>query len=226
MVESLPGDIVRVLIEVGLWLETDSGIQIHDYLVYNPSSVTVLQKREKSKNRVVSHRQRKRVTPLQQRDRENVTPLQQRSSRARGTRPHPVQQVRTHTETSSTSAAGERQASVCWHDLWVERWPEGIPQIPHMRIAELERLEQQLGIAELTGRMIQYLEDPADWLIEHKHPVATFINRINSYEVKAPPERPSSRIRNCPQCHAKEREHDDTCAHCDWTREAWESGEK
>ena len=51
--------------------------------------------------------------------------------------------------------------------------------------------------------MIQYLEDPADWLIEHKHPVATFINRINSYEVKAPPERPTSRIRNCPQCHAK-----------------------
>ena len=31
------------------------------------------------------------------------------------------------------------------------------------------------------------------------------------------------RIQNCPQCHAIERGHDDTCQHCDWTREAWEA---
>ena len=198
VVESLPGDIVRVLIAVGLWLETDSGIQIHDYLDYNPSSVTALQKRERARNRQVSHRNRQPVTPLVTRDKvrdsENVTPLVTRDSRARGTRPHPVQeQVRTHTETSSTSA-GERQACVCWHDLWVERWPEGIPQIAPKRIAELERLEQQLGIGELNGRMIQYLADPSDWLIEHKHPVATFITRINSYEAKAPPDRPDRAV--------------------------------
>ena len=210
-------------------METDTGFLIHDYLAYNPSSVTVLQKREKAKNRVETHRQRKPVTPLvtrdKVRDKENVTPLVTRDSRARGTRPHPVQeQVRTHTETSSTSA-GERQACVCWHDLWVERWPEGIPQIAPKRIAELERLEQQLGIGELNGRMIQYLADPSDWLIEHKHPVATFVNRINSYEAKAPPDRPASRIRNCPQCHAQERGHDDRCDHCDWTREAWDARE-
>ena len=143
-------------------------------------------------------------------------------TRARGTPPHPVQKVRTHTGSSSTSAGERKQAGVCWHDLWVERWPEGIPQIPHTKVVELERLEQQLGIAELTGRMTLYLEDPADWLIEHKHPIATFINRINSYEVP-PPERPLGRIRNCPQCHADERGHDDTCQHCDWTREAWEA---
>ena len=150
IVESLPRDIVRVLIEVGLWFETDTGFEIHDYLVYNPASVTVLQKRKRSRIRQDAWRNRQPVTPLvthnNERDSEKVTPLVTRTSRARGTRPHPVQQVRTHTETSSTSAAGERQASVCWHDLWVERWPEGIPQIPHTRVAELERLEQQLGI--------------------------------------------------------------------------------
>ena len=111
-----------------------------------------------------------------------------------------------------------------WHDLWVDRWPEGIPQIPHTRVVELERLEAQLGLDDLTARMARYLDDEADWLIEHKHPVATFITRINSYEAKAPPDRPTGRIRNCPQCHAQERGHDDTCDACDWTRAAWEAG--
>ena len=31
------------------------------------------------------------------------------------------------------------------------------------------------------------------------------------------------RVRNCPQCHTFEREHDDTCAHCSWTRAAWDA---
>ena len=30
-------------------------------------------------------------------------------------------------------------------------------------------------------------------------------------------------VRNCPQCHTLERGHDDTCQHCDWTREAWDA---
>ena len=51
IVESLPRDIVRVLIEVGLWLETDTGLLIHDFLAYNPAAVTVLQKREKARYR-------------------------------------------------------------------------------------------------------------------------------------------------------------------------------
>ena len=33
------------------------------------------------------------------------------------------------------------------------------------------------------------------------------------------------RVRNCPQCHTFERGHDDTCQHCDWTREAWDARE-
>ena len=32
-----------------------------------------------------------------------------------------------------------------------------------------------------------------------------------------------SRIRNCPTCGAFEREHEDRCQHCDWTREVWEA---
>ena len=32
-----------------------------------------------------------------------------------------------------------------------------------------------------------------------------------------------SRIRNCPTCGACEREHEDRCQHCDWTREVWEA---
>ena len=226
VVERYPRDIVRVLIEVGLWSEIDTGFQIHDYLHYNPSAVTVLRKREKSRIRQDAHRNRNNVTPLLTRDTErdkgNVTALVTRTSRARGTRPHPVQQVRTHTGSRSTSA-DERQACVWWHDLWLERWPEGIPQMPHARALELERLEQQLGIDDLTNRISQYLADPSDWLIQHKHPVATFITRINSYEAQPPPARPTSRIRNCPQCHADERGHDDTCDHCDWTREAWDA---
>ena len=210
-------------------METDTGFLIHDYLAYNPDSVTVLQKREKARNRALAHRQRKRVTPLvtrdDERDAEKVTPLVTRYSRARGTPPHPtpVQQVRTHTETSSTSA-GERHAGVCWHDLWLERWPEGIPQLPHTRVVELERLEAQLGLDDLTARMARYLDDEAEWLLKHKHPVATFLTRINSYDVEGPPDQPESRIRNCPQCHAMERGHDDTCDACDWTRAAWEAG--
>ena len=31
------------------------------------------------------------------------------------------------------------------------------------------------------------------------------------------------RVRNCPQCHTQERGHEDTCQHCDWTREAWDA---
>ena len=31
------------------------------------------------------------------------------------------------------------------------------------------------------------------------------------------------RLRNCPKCREFDRGHDDTCQHCDWTREAWEA---
>ena len=31
------------------------------------------------------------------------------------------------------------------------------------------------------------------------------------------------RVRNCPACHSSDRGHDDTCQHCDWTREAWDA---
>ena len=97
--------------------------------------------------------------------------------------------------------------------------------MPQTKALELERLEQQLGLEELTHRMTRYLDDDHDeWLLRNKHPVGGFIARINSYEL---PEqaRPTSRIRNCPnpECRAEERGHDDRCAHCDWTREAWDA---
>ena len=225
IVERLPGDIVRVLIEVGLWLETDSGIQIHDYLVYNPSSVTVLHKRERSRIRQETHRNREPVTPLltrdKERDSENVTALVTHASRARGTPPHPTPLVPNTHIPSSTSA--ERNVWGWWHDLWAERWPQGILQMPQTRAGELERLEQQLGLEELRHRMARYLDDQDSWLLQHKHPVGGFIARINSYEAPESGRTPGPQIRNCPQCHALDREHDDTCAHCDWTREAWES---
>ena len=233
IVQRLPGDIVRVLIEVGLWLETDSGITIHDYLDYNPSSVTTLHQREKTRNRVETHRKRKRVTPpvtlLQQRDTENVTPLVTRTSRARGTRPvpSPVQQVRTTVPDSGTSAEPTNVWG-WWHDLWAERWPQGILQMPATRAVELERLEKQLGLEEVRDRAARYLDDQDAWLLQHKHPVGGFIARINSYDVPDAPAPPTSqetvRIRNCPKCHTLDRGHDDTCQHCDWTREEWDAG--
>ena len=94
--------------------------------------------------------------------------------------------------------------------------------MPQTKALELERLEEQLGLEELSRRMARYLEDEDAWLLQHKHPVGGFIARVNSYERLEPASRPTSAIRNCPQCHALEREHDDRCAHCDWTREAWE----
>ena len=231
IVERLPGDIVRVLIEVGLWLKTDSGITIHDYLDYNPSSVTTLQQREKTRNRVETHRKRKRVTPpvtlLQQRDTENVTPLVTRTSRARGTRPvpSPVQQVRTTVPDSDTSAEPTNVWG-WWHDLWAERWPQGILQMPATRAVELERLEKELGTEEVRDRAARYLDDEDAWLLQHKHPVGGFIARINSYDVpdaQAPTGQNTALIRNCPQCHTLDRGHDDTCQHCDWTRAAWDA---
>ena len=191
----------------------------------------MLHKREKARIRQDAWRNRNPVTPLHERDTQksavNVTPLVTRTSRARGTRPHPtpVQQVRTPTDSSRTSV-GERQACVCWHDLWLERWPEGIPQLSATKVVELERLESQLGLEELTARMVRYLDDEAEWLLLNKHPVATFISRINTYDAPPPPVRPTNRIRNCPQCHTEERGHDDTCDHCDWTREAWDARTK
>ena len=109
-----------------------------------------------------------------------------------------------------------------WCELWSERWPEGIQQLPQTKAAHLARIETQLGLDELGRRMAQYLADDDDWLLQHKHPIGGFIARINSYETPDPASH-TARIRNCPKCHAIEREHDDTCAHCDWTREAWES---
>ena len=34
------------------------------------------------------------------------------------------------------------------------------------------------------------------------------------------------RVLNCPKCHSVDRGHEDTCQHCDWTREAWEAKRK
>ena len=94
--------------------------------------------------------------------------------------------------------------------------------MPQTKALELERLEEQLGLEELSRRMARYLEDEDAWLLQHKHPVGGFVARVNSYEAVPEPDRPSSRVRNCPQCHAYERGHDDKCDSCDWTKEAWE----
>ena len=84
---TFPADIVHVLITVGLWSETVEGLLIHDFLSYNPSSVTVLHMREKGRIRQKSWHNRNPVTPLRERDTgpsdEIVTPLVTRDSRAR-----------------------------------------------------------------------------------------------------------------------------------------------
>ena len=137
--------------------------------------------------------------------------------------PAPVRtQVPTPVPSSRTSA--ELTVVTWWCELWETRWPEAIPQMAGGESAHLARIETQLGLEELGQRMAQYLADDDDWLLQHKHPIGGFIARINSYE--APPAsavRPTARIRNCPQCHADERGHDDACDHCDWTRAAWEA---
>ena len=91
-----------------------------------------------------------------------------------------------------------------WCELWEIRWPEAIPQMAEGKAAHLARIETQLGLEELGHRMAQYLADDDDWLLQHKHPVGGFIARINSYEAApASAVRPTARIRNCPQCHAR-----------------------
>ena len=102
IVNTYPRSVVQVLYKVGIWSVTDSGIQIHDYLAYNPDAVTVLQKRKKARKRQETHRTRNTVTPLltrdNERDKADVTALVTRDSRARyPTPPHPSCTQHTYT---------------------------------------------------------------------------------------------------------------------------------
>jgi hypothetical protein len=49
---------VRELAAVGLWLDTDDGYQVKDYLEYNPSAEQVIERREKAKERMRRSRER------------------------------------------------------------------------------------------------------------------------------------------------------------------------
>ena len=126
------------------------------------------------------------------------------------------------TATATTTAY---KAHTYWCTAWSERWPDGIVRVTQAKLAVLDQLRVELGDDQLAARLERYMQDDSAWLIKHKHPLAVFINSINTYDSSPPPTpvRPTNRIRNCPQCHAEERGHDDTCDHCDWTRSAWEA---
>ena len=46
----------------------------------------------------------------------------------------------------------------------------------------MERLAAQLGSAELTARIERYVATDDTWLVDHKHPLGTFLRQINSYD--------------------------------------------
>ena len=101
---------------------------------------------------------------------------------------------------------------------WEARWPEGIHQASPIQMSKFGRLLDKLTVDDLLARADRFFDDDSDWLIQHKHPLSAFCQRINSYEAPEPTMRPSSRIRNCPKCGAMERGQDDACDSCDWTR--------
>jgi hypothetical protein len=52
--------LARVLVREGLWVETGTGWEVHEYLLHQRSKVTILREREGTRNRVAAFRERKR----------------------------------------------------------------------------------------------------------------------------------------------------------------------
>ena len=76
----------------------------------------------------------------------------------------------------------EESPPALWRRLWEARWPEGICRTSQAELTELERLVAQLGSAELTARIERYVATDDTWLVDHKHPLGTFLRQINSYD--------------------------------------------
>ena len=92
-------------------------------------------------------------------------------------------QIRTGGVLSRTEDGADTESPpALWRRLWDARWPEGICRTSHAELTELERLAAQLGSAELTARIERYVATDDTWLVDHKHPLGTFLRQINSYD--------------------------------------------
>ena len=92
-------------------------------------------------------------------------------------------QIRTEGVISRTEdGADTEHPPALWRRLWEARWPEGICRTSQAELTELERLAAQLGSAELTARIERYVATDDTWLVDHKHPLGTFLRQINSYD--------------------------------------------
>jgi hypothetical protein len=52
--------LARILVREGLWIETATGWEVHEYLLHQRSKATILKEREGTRNRVAAFRERKR----------------------------------------------------------------------------------------------------------------------------------------------------------------------
>jgi hypothetical protein len=91
----------RILVERRLWEEVPGGIQVHDYLDYNPSKAQVQARRRATDVRVTRLRERQPEEPRMADD--NVTPLQEIGERECNavSRPDPTRPVKTKKHISS-----------------------------------------------------------------------------------------------------------------------------
>ena len=127
-----------------------------------------------------------REPPSPARVRDRARPPQARDLETRS-------QIRTGGVLSRTEdgADTEEPPPALWRRLWDARWPEGICRTSHAELTELERLAVDLGRAEVVARVGRYFATSDDWLLEHKHPLRTFLRQINSYETPASEREPA-----------------------------------
>jgi hypothetical protein len=97
---------LRVLRGAGLWHEVDGGIQIHDYLDYNPNRAQTLKRREKQLERW--HRWKERNEPDDQRD-TNAVSGEATNATPDPTRVNNPQLASSRSETTSEQAAAEEK---------------------------------------------------------------------------------------------------------------------
>ena len=168
-----------------LWVAVDGGFQIHDYLDWNDAAEIIKKKRADARSRYKRYLQRvnKRV------GNEPITHDSGVDSGVDSVAPTTTttttrSQIRTEGVISRTEDGADTEESppALWRRLWDARWPEGICRTSHAEMTELERLAVDLGRAEVVARVGRYFATSDDWLLEHKHPLRTFLRQINSYE--------------------------------------------
>ena len=105
------------------------------------------------------------------------------------------------------------------HAAWLV-WKKTVT--PFIEKDVIDALQAQVA-ADMFSDDVKYVPHGRTWLNQRR-----WTDEVTQSS-KAAFEAASSwkpRVLNCPKCHSVDRGHDDTCQHCDWTRDAWEAKRK